>query len=284
MARRAHAGIAPFAWIGFGLALIAAQSVASRGADAATRIAAEPAMPPPVVLITLDTVRADHLGCYGYAPARTPALDGLASEAVRFARAYTVVPITLPSHAVILTGTYPMWNGVRDFTSPGLPAGVPTLAEILKRNGYATAAFVSAYALNSMWGLNRGFDLYDDQMDLGTRTGSELLLVTRPGNLTTDRMLAWLDLHTAGPFFIWLHLYDAHSPYRSPEPYRSEHAGHPYDAAISFDDAQVGRVLTALRTKGLYGPTLIIVTSDHGESLGEHGESEHGFFVYNATV
>ena len=199
--------------------------------------------PPPVsvVLITLDTVRADHLGCYGYPQAETPALDALARESVRFANAYTVVPITLPSHAVILTGTYPMWNGVRDFTSPGLPAGIPTLAEIMRRHAYATAAFVSAFVLNSMWGLNRGFDLYDDQMKPDPGSAADPMLATRPGDVTTSRMLAWLDQHPQKRFFVWLHLYDAHSPYRAPEPYRSRHPGRPYDAAIAFDDAQSRR-------------------------------------------
>ena len=238
----------------------------------------------PVVLITLDTVRADRLGCYGDAKAETPSLDSLARDGVRFANAYTVVPITLPSHAVILTGTYPMWNGVRDFTSPGLPAGIPTLTSILKQHGYATAAFVSAFVLNSMWGLNRGFDVYDDESPSAAAPGNDPFLVTRPGDDTTSRMLAWLDGHAQKPFFIWLHLYDAHSPYRSPEPYRSRHAGHPYDGAIAFDDAQVDRVLDALRRQSLYDQALIVVTSDHGESLGEHGEAEHGFFVYNATL
>lgn len=240
--------------------------------------------PASVVLITLDTVRADRLGCYGYARAETPSLDRLARDSVRFASAYTVVPITLPSHAVILTGTYPMWNGVRDFTSPGLPAGIPTLAEVLKQRGYSTGAFVSAFVLNSMWGLNRGFDLYDDESPTAGAPGNDPFLVMRPGDATTSRMLAWLDKHSQKPFFVWLHLYDAHSPYRSPEPYRSRHGDRPYDGAIAFDDAQVGRVLDALRRKGLYDRSLVIVTSDHGESLGEHGEAEHGFFVYNATL
>jgi len=236
------------------------------------------------VLITLDTVRADRLGCYGYPRAETPAIDGLAHDAVLFQNAYTVVPITLPSHAVMLTGTYPMWNGVRDFTSAGLPSSIPTLAEGLKRHGYATAAFVSSFVLNSMWGLSRGFDVYDDEMTPGTAPGNDLFLVTRPGNITTDRLLSWLNGNAQKPFFVWLHLYDAHSPYRAPQAFRSRHAGQPYDAAIAFDDAQVGRVLEALRRRGLYDRTLIIVTSDHGESLGEHGEAEHGFFIYNATL
>ena len=237
-----------------------------------------------VVLITLDTVRADRLGCYGYAKAETPSLDALAREGVRFENAYTVVPITLPSHAVILTGTYPMWNAVRDFTSAGLPPEIPTLAAILKERGYATAAFVSAFALNSMWGLNRGFELYDDENPGAGAPGNDPLLVTRSGDVTTTRMLTWLGAHAGKPFFVWLHLYDAHSPYRSPEPYRNRHAGRPYDGAIAFDDAQVGRVLDALRRQRVYDQTLVIIASDHGESLGEHGEAEHGFFVYNATL
>ena len=235
-------------------------------------------------MITLDTVRADRIGCYGDRAADTPAVDRLAREATRFANAYTVVPITLPSHAVMLTGTYPMWNGVRDFTSSGLPGDIPTVAEVLKKHGFSTAAFVSAYVLNSTWGLSRGFELYDDQMNLGGRPAGDLSLVTRSGDLTTTRMLDWLDRHRRAPFFIWLHLYDAHSPYNSPEPYAGRHPDSAYDGAIAFDDAQVGRVLAELRRLDLYDSSLIILTSDHGESLGEHGEAEHGFFIYNSTL
>lgn len=259
------------------LALVAPRSTAGPPPD-------RKSLPPSIVLITLDTVRADHIGCYGYRSAETPALDSLARDGTRFANAYTVVPITLPSHAAILTGTYPMWNGVRDFTSPGLPGTVPTLAQILKQWGLSTAAFISSYALNSMWGLNRGFDVYDDQMNLGTVSSRDLFLATRAGDATTIRMLDWFDRHRDKPVFVWLHLYDAHSPYRSPEPYASRHAALPYDGAIAFDDAQVGRAMSALRSDGLYDSSLIIVTSDHGESLGEHGEAQHGFFVYNSTL
>ena len=241
-------------------------------------------VPPSIVLITLDTVRADHIGCYGDRAAETPALDRLAREATRFANAYTVVPITLPSHAVMLTGTYPMRNGVRDFTSPGLPADIPTVAGALKKHGFSTAAFVSAYVLNSMWGLNRGFEVYDDQMNPGVGLAGDLSLVIRSGDLTTTRTIDWLDRHGQAPFFIWLHLYDAHSPYHSPQPYAGRHPDSAYDGAIAFDDAQVGRVLAELRRLDLYDSSLIILTSDHGESLGEHGEAEHGFFVYNSTL
>jgi choline-sulfatase len=239
---------------------------------------------PSVLLITLDTVRADHLGCYGDAAIETPAIDTLAAAGVRFENAYAQAPITLPSHAVILTGTYPMFNGVRDFTSPGLPANIPTLAEILRRKGYRTAAFVSSYALNSVWGLNRGFDVYDD--DLGQAPGrtNDIFLSVRRGDRTVDRLLAWLAHAGSAPFFVWLHLYDAHSPYRCPEPYASKYAAHPYDGAIAFDDAQVGRVIARLKEMHRFSATAVILLSDHGESLGEHGEDEHGFFIYNATL
>jgi len=239
---------------------------------------------PSVLLITLDTVRADHIGCYGYSRIETPAIDGLASDGVRFENAYAQVPITLPSHAVILTGTYPLFSGVRDFTSPPLPINIPTLAEMLRRSGYQTAAFVSSFVLNSMWGLNRGFEVYDDDMGIDKNRPRYLFLLARRGDDTTDRFLAWLNRNGNTPFFAWLHLYDAHSPYRSPEPYHGRYAGRPYDSAIAFDDAQVGRVISRLRALNLYTNTLVVLLSDHGESLGEHGESEHGFFLYNATL
>ncbi len=240
--------------------------------------------PPSVLLITLDTVRADRLGCYGYSRIETPAIDQLAAEGVRFENAYAQVPITLPSHAVILTGTYPMFNGVRDFTSPGLPSDVPTLAEVLRRSGYHTAAFVSSFVLNTMWGLNRGFEVYDDNVGFDAGSGKSLFLLERRGDLTVDRMLDWLSGEDGKPFFVWLHLYDPHSPYRPPEPYRTRYLGHPYDGEIAFDDAQVGRVIARLKALNLYENTLVVLLSDHGESLGEHAEDEHGFFIYNATL
>lgn len=236
-----------------------------------------------MVLITLDTVRADHLACYGYGQIQTPSIDVFAAEGIRFNHGYAQVPLTLPSHTVILTGTYPMFNGVRDLTSTGLVPTVPTLAEILHRNGYRTAAFTSSFVLNSMWGLNRGFEFYDDATDSVPGARSPTLLERR-GDHTMDRVLAWLDSHSRQPFFLWVHLYDPHSPYRPPEPYRSRYADHLYDGEIAFDDVQVGRLLANLRQLGLYDGALIVVAGDHGESLGEHNEAEHGFFIYNATL
>ena len=240
--------------------------------------------PNSVLLITIDTVRADHLACYGYRRIETPAIDSLAREGIRFEHAYAQVPLTLPSHTVILTGTYPMFNGVRDLTSTGLPGTVPTLAEVLHRKGYQTAAFVSSFVLNSMWGLNRGFEVYDDAMDAATSGNKSPSLLERHGDHTVDRALAWLNSHSGHPFFLWVHLYDPHSPYRPPEPFHTRYAGHLYDGEIAFDDVQIGRLLGSLRRLGLYDNALIALAGDHGESLGEHGESEHGFFIYDATL
>jgi len=247
--------------------------------------AAKPEPPrPSILLITIDTLRADHVGCYGYKQVETPVIDGLAAEGVRFENAYAQVPLTLPSHVVILTGTYPMFNGVRDFTTCGLRDGILTIAEILKRRGYRTAAFISSFALNSMWGLNRGFDVYDDNLGVEPGRAADVFLDERRGDRTVDRFLDWIGRPSAQPFFVWLHLYDPHSPYWPPEPYLTKYAGHPYDGEIAFDDAQAGRVLARLKALRLYDRTAIVLLSDHGESLGEHGEDEHGFFIYNATL
>jgi arylsulfatase A-like enzyme/Flp pilus assembly protein TadD len=203
---------------------------------------------------------------------------------VRFENAYAQAPITLPSHTVILTGTYPMFNGVRDFTSPGLPVNIPTLAEMMRRKGYRTAAFVSSYAVNSLWGLNRGFEVYDDDLGLESGRSNDIFMVERRGDRTVDRLLAWLSQQGNVPFFVWLHLYDPHSPYHPPEPYLTKYASHPYDGEIAFDDAQVGRVLAQLKEMQRLSAMAVLLLSDHGESLGEHGEDEHGFFIYNATL
>jgi arylsulfatase A-like enzyme/Flp pilus assembly protein TadD len=248
-----------------------------------------PASRTPVLLITVDTLRADRLGCYGARRIETPAMDALTAEGVRFERAYAQVPITLPSHAVILSGTYPMYNGVRDFTSSGIPPGVGLLGEAFQRQGYQTAAFVSAFVLDRTWGFGRGFETYDDHFD------PRQFETQNPGNIqrrageTIDRLLAWLrayESRPAGrrPFFIWLHLYDPHSDYNPPEPFHSRYAGRLYDGEVAYADSQLARLFKHLRQAGLYDRALIALVSDHGESLGEHGEDEHGFFVYNSTL
>jgi choline-sulfatase len=242
----------------------------------------------PVLLITIDTLRADHLGCYGARSVRTPAIDALAAQGVRFERAMAQVPITLPSHTAILTGTYPMYNGEHDFTSPTLPENVGVVAQAFERQGYVTAAFVSAFVLNSSWGLNRGFRTYDDHF------GPQQFEMRNPANIerradeTVGRLLRWFETWAAGavtrPFFVWLHLYDPHSPYDPPQPFHTQYGSHLYDGEIAYTDSQLARLFAALRRSGVYDRALIVLVSDHGESLGEHGEPEHSFFIYDATL
>jgi arylsulfatase A-like enzyme/Flp pilus assembly protein TadD len=239
---------------------------------------------PNVVLITLDTLRADHLGCYGYKQIETPNLDGLAAAGARFANAYTPVPITLPAHSVILTGTYPMRNGMHDFSDNRLSASLPTLASILRGRGYATGAVMGSAVLDSRFGLNRGFDFYYDHFDFSRLDERNLDAMERRGDDVVDRALGWLAGHSQKSFLLWVHLYDAHYPYAPPQPYLSRYRSHPYDGEIAYVDAQVGRLIKYLKSKGLYDNTLIIVAGDHGESLGEHGEQTHGFFIYDATL
>jgi arylsulfatase A-like enzyme/Flp pilus assembly protein TadD len=243
----------------------------------------------PVLLITVDTLRADRLGCYGARNVQTPAMDALAGEGVRFEHAFAQVPMTLPSHAVILSGTYPMYNGVRDFTSPGIPANIGMIAEAFKRQGYQTAAFVSAFVVDSTWGFGRGFDTYDDHFDprqFETRSPGN---VQRRADETIDRLLAWFKGrasagHPARPFFVWLHLFDPHSDYNPPEPFHTQYAGRLYDGEVAYTDSQLARLFAYLHKEGIYDRALIVLLSDHGESLGEHGEDEHGFFIYNSTI
>lgn len=243
----------------------------------------------PVLLIIVDTVRADRLSCYGARRVRTPAMDALAAQGVRFDRALAEVPTTPPSHAVILTGTYPMYNGVRGFISGPLPKGVGVLAEAFQRHGYDTAAFVSSAVLESSWGFNRGFQEYDDRFNVRQVETSNPAAIERRAEETVGRLLAWFQARPTGgtgarPFFVWLHLYDPHARYDPPEPFRAQYAGHLYDGEIAYADSQLARLFEYLRNNRLYDRTLIALLSDHGESLGEHGEDEHGFFIYNSTL
>jgi choline-sulfatase len=239
---------------------------------------------PNVILITIDTVRADHLACYGDKDIQTPTLDGLARDGIVFERAISQVPLTWPSHAVILTGLYPFQNGVQDFTGQPLDARFRSVAQAFKQHGYATGAVVSAFVLDRSWGLARGFDFYDDAFAPEEFANRDLGLVDRRAGESVDRALTWLKKNPRRPFFFWLHLYDPHSPYDPPEPYRSEYQGHLYDGEIAYADHELGRVIAWLKQNKIYDSSLILFVSDHGESLGEHGEHEHGFFVYNATV
>jgi len=240
--------------------------------------------PPNVILITIDTVRADHLGCYGYKLIETPNLDSLAASGVRFRNAFTPVPITLPAHSVILTGTYPMRTGMHDFSGNRLNRTQPTLATVLGQNGYSTAAVMGSAVLDSRFGLNRGFDFYYDHFDFSRLDERNIDAMMRPGNEVVDQALGWLEGNHKKHFLLWIHLYDAHHPYHPPSPYRERYRAHLYDGGIAFVDAQVGRLVQYLKAHGLYEKSLIVVAGDHGEGLGEHGEKTHGFFIYDTTL
>ena len=237
-----------------------------------------------VVVITIDTLRPDHLGCYGYKQTQTPNIDALASDGVRFERAYTAVPVTLPSHTVIFTGTYPTFSGMHDFAGNKLGPNQPTLASVLKDHGYTTGAVVASAVLDSRFGLNRGFDFYYDHFDFNRLEESNIEEMERPGNVVADVTLDWLQKNYQTKFFLWMHLYDPHYPYHPPAPFSTEYKDRPYDGEIAFADQQIGRLIRFLKEKNLYQNTLIVLSGDHGESLGEHGEKTHGFFIYNATL
>jgi arylsulfatase A-like enzyme/Tfp pilus assembly protein PilF len=246
---------------------------------------------PDVVLLTIDTLRADHLRCYGYDRIETPNLDAFAASADRFAFAYTPVPITLPAHTAIMTGIYPMATGMHDFSGNKLPPDATTLAKVLHESGYETAAFVSAAVLDSRFGLNVGFDTYYDHFDVSQLDESSLDLIERRGDQTMDLALAWLGDHSAvnaagarRPLFLWVHLYDPHYPYAPPEPYATRYHDSLYDGEIAFADAQAGRLFICLKKQGLWEKALVVVAADHGEGLGEHAEKNHGFFIYNSTL
>ncbi|MGH9501906.1 MAG: sulfatase-like hydrolase/transferase [Terriglobales bacterium] len=241
-------------------------------------------LPPNVILITIDTVRADHVGCYGATEVKTPTLDGLARDGIVFERAISQVPLTWPSHAAILTGTYPFQNGVQDFTGQPLDPRFRSVAQVFKQQGYATGAVVSAFVLDRSWGLARGFDYYDDAFSAETFRSKDIGLVDRKADESVTHAISWLQKSRRRPFFFWLHLYDPHSPYDPPEPFRTEYRKHPYDGEIAYADHELGRLIAWLKQEKLYDGTAIVMLSDHGESLGDHGEKEHGFFIYNSTV
>jgi arylsulfatase A-like enzyme len=237
-----------------------------------------------LILVTIDTLRADRLGAYGNPDVATPHLDRIAGEGALFPEAAVAVPLTRPSHATILTGLDPADHGLRDNVSPPLAAGIPTLATILKRAGFETAGFISAVVLSSQSGLNRGFDHYSDRFELGADDARFLNSIQKRGDGPSGEAVAWLEARRGGRFFAWLHLYDPHDPYEPPEPYAARYPGRPYDGEVAYSDALVGRVLAALDRLGRRDDTLVVVTSDHGEGLGEHGENAHGFFVYQSTL
>ena len=237
-----------------------------------------------LLIVTLDTTRADRIHAYGFDGVATPNLDRLAREGVLFEQAVSPAPLTLPAHSSIFTGTFPPAHGVRDNGGFFLDERETTLAERLQSRGFTTGGFVGAYVLDHKWGIAQGFQTYFDDFDLSKYQSLSLGSVDRPGNEVADRALAWLDGIGSRRFFGWVHFYDAHSPYDPPEPFASRYAGHPYVGEIAFVDSQVGRLLDYLDAHHLADRTVVVVMGDHGESLGEHGEGTHGFFVYQATM
>ena len=232
-----------------------------------------------LVLITIDTLRADRVGAYGYARARTPHIDALAARGVRFEHAFATAPITLPSHASLMTGRYPPGHGSRH-NGIKVDDKVPTLAKALSAAGFTSGAFVSAFPLDRRFGLNDGFAAYDDKMP---REGRKRAENERAGRLTVDQAIAWLRLTPPGPgnrLFLWVHLFEPHAPYGDPK------SGRPaldrYDDEIAESDVQVGRVIEALGPEA--ASSLIVVAADHGEAFGEHGEVSHSLFVYDTTL
>jgi arylsulfatase A-like enzyme/tetratricopeptide (TPR) repeat protein len=237
-----------------------------------------------LIVVTLDTTRADRLGCYGYRDVATPHIDELAKQGALFEQAHSAVPLTLPSHSSIFTGKYPPAHGVRDNGGYFLSESEETLAEVLKKEGFATGGFVSAYVLDHRWGIAQGFDTYFDDFDLLKRGAVNMGDIQRRGDETLDKAIDWLRAQRDHRLFAWIHFYDPHSPYDPPEPYATAYAGRPYVGEIAFVDSLIGRLLTSLSEMGLRDRTLIVVTGDHGESLGEHNESGHAFFVYGFST
>ena len=243
--------------------------------------------PTNVLVVTLDTLRADHVGSYGYAAARTPVLDRLAARGTRFANATTTTPLTLAAHTSLFTGTFPAYHGVRDNTGFHVEDSLNTLAETLQAKGFRTGGFVGAFVLDARWGIAQGFNDYFDDFNLSEDVGPGLDAIQRRGAEVVDHALTWLAKKDDRPFFAWVHLYDPHAPYDAPAEFASQFPNTrdgAYDAEIAYADHQVGRVLDALAADGRLDHTLVVVLGDHGEQLGEHREQAHGFFIYDAAV
>jgi arylsulfatase A-like enzyme/Tfp pilus assembly protein PilF len=240
-----------------------------------------------ILFFTLDTTRADHLGCYGYDRAETPNIDRLAETGILFKNATCQVPLTLPSHSSIFTGTYPFYHGVRDNGGFYLEPDRTTLAEVLKVHGMATSAFVAAFVVDSRWGLDQGIDYYYDNFDFAKYKSISLDSVQREGGEVIEAFFEWFEKNYQKKFFSWIHLYDPHTPYEPPEPYKTRFSKWNwglYDGEIAYVDELIGKVLDKLIEKDVLEKTLIVIVGDHGESLGQHKESAHGFFIYNAAT
>ena len=234
-----------------------------------------------LLLITIDTLRADRLSCYRPGHLKTPNIDGLASRGTLFTRAFAHTPTTLPSHTNILLGTTPLYHGVHDNFNFVVTEEMTTLAEFLKDQGYSTGAFIGAYPLDARFGLNQGFMLYDD--DYGRSHGANFYTPERPAEIVVNKALGWLDKQDSS-WFLWIHCYDPHTPYSPPEPYKTRFADNLYNGEVAYIDAMMGKLFSYMDNKNMSEKTVVIFTGDHGESLGEHGEETHAFFAYNSTI
>ena len=232
-----------------------------------------------VLLVTIDTLRGDALGCYG-GPARTPNIDSVAAAGIRFSFAHSQAVVTLPSHASILTGTYPFQHGYRENSGYRLKPGMETMATILKAQGFATGAFVAAFPLDARFGLTPGFDVYDGRFD--DLTGGGFTIVERAAASVVSLATAWIGAQPNRRWLAWVHLYEPHAPYRPPPPYDREYADRPYFGEVAAVDAALGLLFESVRSSRR--PTLVVITGDHGEALGDHGESTHGLFAYESTL
>jgi choline-sulfatase len=266
--------------------LLAHYAVTAGVPKAAKRASIAAATPPNIILITLDTTRADRMGFLGSKGGLTPNLDALAKQSVVFTRAYAQVPLTTPSHAALLTGTYPQFSQIEDLGAT-LGPDLPYLPDLLHGHGYHTAAFLGAYILDpaaTAPGFQRGFDLYDANFHQRKPGEDRYKSVERRAEDVANRALGWLSRHQQRPFFIWLHFYDAHDPYDPPEPFKTHYASALYDGEIAYADSIVGSFVEVLRKHGLYQNSVIAIAADHGEAFGEHGEERHGMFLYDETI
>jgi arylsulfatase A-like enzyme/predicted Zn-dependent protease len=237
-----------------------------------------------VLVITLDTIRADRLGAYGNSNVRTDFVDGLADRGVVFDRCIAPTPLTLPSHASLFTGTYPVFHGVRDNSNYVVPAELMTMAELLSDAGYRTGGFVGAFVLSTRWGLDQGFETYTEPESGYDPSLMSFAQIQRPADAVVDDAIAWLRKESEQPWFAWVHLYDPHLPYEPPPAFAREYPGDPYLGEVAFADAQFDRLQAYLRSSGLDSNTLIVFAGDHGEGLGDHGEFDHGLLIYQTTA
>ncbi|MDP8980784.1 MAG: sulfatase-like hydrolase/transferase [Acidobacteriota bacterium] len=237
----------------------------------------------PVILISVDTLRADHLSSYQAGRRPTPHIDALAKNGTLFSQVSSPFPLTLPAHAALLTSTYPLANGVEDNGIP-LPTSAVTLAAVLKKAGYHTAAFVGSFVLDRRFGLNQGFDVYDGPVDLHNKAATVPLERKRQGAQVTEAATRWLERNSNTPFFLFLHLYDLHLPYDLPQDPGLRRGETGYTAELAYEDRVLGEFFAFLDRRKLLQKALIVFTSDHGEGLGEHGESTHGYFIYQSTL